>query len=106
MKNIFQTVTSLSYTVRFCQGQEQVETLEGQVQAALGDAVVTGSQGEQWPVPRADFGRKYAPCDNIPMGVAGQYKKRLAFVRAEKLHQEESIELNADRGRLTGRIQT
>ncbi|OBI28050.1 hypothetical protein [Mycobacterium sp. E2238] len=39
---------------------ETVNTLEGPTTAAEGDWVVRGSTGEQWPVPGAEFARRYA----------------------------------------------
>jgi hypothetical protein len=38
---------------------EVVHTLEGTVVAAEGDWVVKGDHGEQWPVPKDDFARRY-----------------------------------------------
>jgi hypothetical protein len=39
---------------------EPVNTLEGPTTAADGDWVVRGSIGEEWPVPGAEFARRYA----------------------------------------------
>ncbi|OBA64779.1 hypothetical protein A5647_25265 [Mycobacterium sp. 1100029.7] len=39
---------------------ETVNTLEGPTTAAEGDWVVRGTSGEQWPVPGAEFARRYA----------------------------------------------
>lgn len=39
---------------------ETVDTLEGPTVAAEGDWIVRGSNGEQWPVPGAEFARRYA----------------------------------------------
>ncbi|OBF03954.1 hypothetical protein A5730_19110 [Mycobacterium sp. ACS4054] len=39
---------------------ETVNTLEGPTTAAEGDWVVRGTTGEQWPVPGAEFARRYA----------------------------------------------
>jgi hypothetical protein len=41
--------------------QEGVSTLEGDVVANAGDWVVQGAQGEQWPVPDAQFRASYEP---------------------------------------------
>ncbi len=42
---------------------ETVDSLEGPTVAADGDWVVRGSDGEQWPVPGAEFARRYAECN-------------------------------------------
>ncbi|WAJ44631.1 hypothetical protein OK015_26585 [Mycobacterium sp. Aquia_216] len=39
---------------------ETINTLEGPTNAAEGDWVVRGASGEQWPVPGAEFARRYA----------------------------------------------
>ncbi|MEE3064081.1 MAG: RyR domain-containing protein [Actinomycetota bacterium] len=39
---------------------ETIETLEGPTNAAEGDWVVRGANGEQWPVPGDEFTRRYA----------------------------------------------
>ena len=58
--------------VRFCSSDTQVETLEGRVAAEAGDAIVTGSQGEQWPVRLARFDEKYRAL--AQPGVDGTYQ--------------------------------
>ncbi|OBH47379.1 RyR domain-containing protein [Mycobacterium mantenii] len=45
---------------RPAQPGETVDTLEGPTIAADGDWVVRGRAGEQWPVPGAEFARRYA----------------------------------------------
>jgi hypothetical protein len=45
---------------RPAQPGETVNTLEGPTTAAEGDWVVRGSGGEQWPVPKDEFARRYA----------------------------------------------
>lgn len=45
---------------RPAQPGETVNTLEGPTTAADGDWVVRGAGGEQWPVPGAEFARRYA----------------------------------------------
>jgi hypothetical protein len=81
-----------------------IQTLEGAVACAAGDAVVTGPKGESWPVPRDAFFRKYMPMPGLVAGEDGQYKKRLAFVEARQLEHEETVALSDGRGVLTGHI--
>jgi hypothetical protein len=38
---------------------ETIETKEGPVNAKAGDAVMTGTEGEQWPIPREKFEQTY-----------------------------------------------
>lgn len=93
-----------TYSAVFPKIALRVQTLEGSVACAAGDAVVTGSQGESWPVQRDDFFRKYTPNPGVVLGEDGQYTKRLAFVEARRLHCSETIRLNDERGILAGEI--
>jgi len=55
---------------RPAQPGETVNTLEGPTTAAEGDWVVRGSDGEQWPVPKDEFARRYAefhPLEDTPV---------------------------------------
>ena len=47
---------------------EQVSTREGAVPANPGDFIVTAATGEQWPVARDAFARRYRPA-----GAPGEY---------------------------------
>lgn len=59
-------------TVRFATAPETIQTREGPVRARAGDAVVSAPGGEQWPVERAAFARRYRPAgppgayDSVP----------------------------------------
>ena len=97
-------VAAITFTVAFSKKSRKIETLEGIVVCAAGDAVVTGLKGESWPVPRSAFFSKYEPIPGVVFGEDGKYTKRLAFVQARQLNNEESIELSDGRGVLTGQI--
>jgi hypothetical protein len=97
----FQTSDS-AFVVAFATSARSIQTLEGLVACAAGDAFVTGTKGESWPVPRDAFFRKYAPRPGVVAGMDGQYTKRLAFVQARQLDREETIELSDGRGTVTG----
>jgi len=47
--------TALRRRVHFAAAAGQLQTLEGPVAYAAGDAIVTGVAGEQWPVPADSF---------------------------------------------------
>jgi hypothetical protein len=97
----YQVIAS-TFSVEFSKESKSIQSLEGVVACAAGDAVVTGSKGETWPVPRDAFFRKYTPMPGVVAGEDGQYTKRLAFVQARRLDREETIELSDGRGTLTG----
>jgi hypothetical protein len=59
--------------VRFTPIACTVQTPEGVVQARPGDAIITGTAGEQWRVSRAHFADKYRPVPPTAAGEAGRY---------------------------------
>ena len=59
--------------VRFTPIACTVQTPEGVVHARPGDAIITGTAGEQWRVSRAHFGDKYRPVPPTAAGAAGRY---------------------------------
>ncbi len=60
-------------SVRFTPDPCIIETSEGRVHAAPGDAILTGVAGEQWRVSRARFAQKYRPLPPTVAGEAGVY---------------------------------
>jgi len=94
---------SLPLAVHFAASSGALKTLEGLVQYAPGDALMTGVVGEHWPIRRTDFEASYEPCDAQPMGVEGQYRKRPIPVFAQQLEQACTITLNGERGTLKGK---
>ena len=61
-------------SVRFAAEAETLDTREGPVDAAPGDAVIAGAAGETWPVARAVFAQRYRHLAGdtymaVPLGV-------------------------------------
>jgi hypothetical protein len=54
---------------RVTEEDETIETKEGPVNAKAGAAVMTGTEGEQWPIPREKFEQTY---DVLEPGVAAK----------------------------------
>ena len=44
---------------RYAEEAETIETKEGSVTAEVGAAIMTGTEGEQWPIPREKFEQTY-----------------------------------------------
>jgi len=61
------------------------QTLEGPVRYRSGDAILTGSRGEQWPVKRDSFLDSYEPVPPTAPATNGIYRKRPAPVLALRL---------------------
>jgi hypothetical protein len=88
--------------VRFVRAECMVDTLEGPVKAGVGDAVVTGVDGEQWPVRHAAFVAKYDPASGTAAGHDGAYVSRPQAVRACRAEVAFSVPLSDGRGVLKG----
>ncbi|MGI4814725.1 MAG: PGDYG domain-containing protein [Janthinobacterium lividum] len=85
--------------VAFATTDGTCETLEGPVRYRAGDAIVTGTRGEQWPIERARFETAYEPSasgepdagagsageSNTSDGNAGWYKKRPLVALARRV---------------------
>jgi len=59
---------------RYAEEGETIETREGPVNARADDAIMTGTEGEQWPIPRERFEQTYdvleVPSDEAPGSAA------------------------------------
>lgn len=74
-----------------------IQTLEGEVIANVGDYVVTGVNGEQYPVSKETFERKYEKVNETT------YRKKKGQVKAFQLEDDISITLSDNRGVLSGK---
>ena len=54
---------------RYAETDETIETKEGPVGANAGDAIMTGTEGEQWPIPAEKFAQTY---DDLGDGTASK----------------------------------
>lgn len=71
--------------VRFAFADGICQTLEGPVRYRRGDAILTGSHGERWPVQRDRFFDSYEPLPPTDAAKNGTYRKRPALVLALRL---------------------
>lgn len=90
-------------TVTFASTAGELATLEGRIHYEVGDALMTGSAGEHWPIVRAHFEATYDPVAPLRMGDAGAYIKKPISVEARQLDQVETIVLDNKRGDLRGK---
>jgi hypothetical protein len=88
-------------TVEFAQQGGTLSTREEPVEYARGDALVTGSAGERWPVPRAAFDASYEPVAPLRPGKPGRYRKRAPVVWAKQMRDRFAVSLSSGRGELT-----
>jgi hypothetical protein len=89
--------------VRFASEDCAIQTLEGVVHASIGDAIVSGIAGEQWPVSRAHFGDKYRPVPPLEMGRDGIYLSLPIDVLAVPMQTAFKVRLADGRSWLGGR---
>lgn len=88
--------------VEFATTAGTLSTREGPVSYSTGDALVTGIEGERWPVPRAMFDRNYAPVAPLRSGRPGAYRKRPREVWAKPMSEAFDVTLDLGRGTLRG----
>ena len=86
--------------VRIAPVPGKVMTLEGPVRHESGDAILTGSAGEQWPIPRAIFEATYTPVAPLRSGEDGAYVKKAIPVDARQADRAEVITLGDGRGEI------
>lgn len=90
--------------VRFADHPCEVGTLEGVVNAATGDAIVTGIFGERWPVGRDCFNGKYEAVSPLTTGSPGNYLSLPVEVVATQMHAPFEVVLADGRSRLQGQV--
>lgn len=73
---------ALPTQVLFAEHAGTLDTLEGVVAYQNGDALVTGVEGERWPIAREDFERTYEAMLPTRMAEDGTYTKRHTPVQA------------------------
>jgi hypothetical protein len=81
----------------------RLSTREGDVYYTRGDALITGTDGERWPVARARFDQTYEPVPPLRAGRPGRYCKRPMLVWAKTMRSAVSVELDEGRGSLSAR---
>lgn len=85
--------------VEFAKADGVLETLEGLVSYRQGDALLTGTSGERWPVPLDKFRATYMPLDASDENVM-LYVKRPVKVWAWVTDRPLDVPLSGGRGTL------
>ncbi len=94
---------AIGVRVEFAPDNGSLETREGTVGYARGDALLTGVEGERWPVPRATFDASYEPVAPTRHGKPGSYVKRPLVVWAKPMRAPFAVTLDRERGTLRGK---
>ena len=77
--------------VAFAAADGVCKTLEGEVRFRAGDALLTGAQGDRWPVRRDLFLSSYEPVPPRAPGQNGAYRKRPAVAHALRLSAPATV---------------
>ena len=93
----------VSLAVSFAAQAGVCQTLEGPVAYQPGDALVTGLQGERWPIQRQRFFSNYVSVGTQTAGEGGVYRRLLKRVLAHRLTEPVEVTLSDGRGVLHGR---
>ncbi|HEX9473129.1 MAG TPA: PGDYG domain-containing protein, partial [Steroidobacteraceae bacterium] len=89
--------------VRFTDAACEIHTREGIVRAKPGDAIITGTGGEQWRVSRARFAEKYRPQPPLETGHSGAYLSLKYWIHAVPMRKAFEVLLADGESRLSGR---
>ncbi len=88
--------------VEFAAAPCDVQTPEGLVHAKAGDAILTGTEGERWPVSRDRFFRKYRPKPPTLAGDPGRYVSLPSQIHALAMNHPFEVLLVDGASRLHG----
>jgi hypothetical protein len=89
--------------VDFAAADGVCQTLEGPVRYRQGDAILTGTRGEHWPVQRDLFLAGYTPDPPAQPGSDGFYRKQPSLVLALRLTQPMDVPVGWQDDPLSGR---
>lgn len=88
-------------TVEFAKVSGELETLEGIVHFKIGDALLTGENGERWPVTRRAFDQMYEHASDQAKNI---YRKKTdIFVFAKQMPIAFSVLINEGEAQLQGK---
>lgn len=88
--------------VCFAMSPGTLKTKEGDVTYTRGDALLTGVEGDSWPVQRSIFDATYEPIEGTRSGSAGIYVKKPIRVWAIQLDHAEDVWIGRGTNRLHG----
>jgi len=91
--------------VVFAKSDGQLLSREGLNSFRAGDAVITGSTGDQWSVSRDRFHTKYAPVSPLASDSDGTYQSKLVPVLAVQMPEPFTIARTAGGDLLEGLAQ-
>jgi hypothetical protein len=88
--------------VEFAATVGTLATREGPVPYRRGDALLTGIEGERWPVTRRTFDASYEALAPLRPGKPGRYRKHPLVVWAKPMREPFTVTRDQGRGVLRG----
>lgn len=85
---------------RIAQEQETVQTKEGPVVARAGDYIMTGTKGENWPIPADQFNYDILTQD----GSTGTAAKKKIIVSAKEMNESFEVKVSWSASTLKGEV--
>jgi hypothetical protein len=99
---VFARKLEREFQAEFTSVARTVESPEGAVLAHPGDAILTGSSGERWPVSRARFAQRYRAVPPTLEGEPGRYMSVPHRVIAVQMKETFEVTLVDGTSRLHG----
>ena len=87
--------------VAFASKPGKLRTLEGLVGYRTGDAILTGEDGERWPIRREKFLEAYEPA--VPQNDVQRFRKRPLVVRVLQVNEPFQVAVGWDNDLLSGK---
>ncbi|MES2356454.1 MAG: PGDYG domain-containing protein [Pseudomonadota bacterium] len=97
-----QYIKSETVHVAFATSDGELISREGPNRYAVGDALITGSTGNQWSVSRDRFDAKYEPVQPLTLGEEGAYRNKPIPVLAKQMHEAFKIARSSGGDMLAG----
>ena len=85
--------------VEFAKEDGVIKTKEGAQPYKIGDALMTGTKGERWPIPASVFKETYEPVDKS----AGLYSKKNVEVLARQMNEAFTVNVSWSNAPLAGK---
>jgi hypothetical protein len=94
---------AMPIVVKFAANDGCCETKEGDVSYKVGDAILTGVEGEQWPIERPKFDASYEAIAPTKNGEDGQYYKKPIQVFALQMNESFHVNVSWSDDRIEGK---
>lgn len=95
---------SVTVQVTFAVVDGEIQTLEGPVKYKKDDAILTGVEGEKWPVRKEKFLKTYSPVPSVNAGENGPYRKNPIVVIAKQMDTAFTVNVSRSKDALTGQL--